>query len=43
MNRPIAMSYDDGTSVTYSYDANGNRVGMVDPDGTTAYAYDALN
>jgi len=30
-------------TVTYSYDAVGNRLTMVDPTGTTSYAYDDLS
>jgi len=52
--RRITMSYDaldrvvekrfDGTVfASYSYDANGNRVGMRDSRGATNYTYDALN
>jgi RHS repeat-associated protein len=29
--------------VSYTYDANGNRLRMNDPTGTTAYTYDAHN
>jgi RHS repeat-associated protein len=46
-----SINYDDGVTptVTYSYDANGNRTGMTDrwvptPDvPSVSYAYDALN
>ncbi|BCW69141.1 hypothetical protein NicSoilB8_01850 [Arthrobacter sp. NicSoilB8] len=33
---------NDG-DVTYTYDANGNRASMVDPNGTTTYTYDSLD
>jgi len=29
--------------VAYSYDSDGNRTSMVDSQGTTTYAYDALD
>lgn len=31
------------SDVTYSYDANGNRASMADPNGTTTYTYDSLD
>lgn len=31
------------SDVTYTYDANGNRASMKDPNGTTTYAYDSLD
>lgn len=31
------------SDVTYTYDANGNRVSMADPNGTTSYTYDSLD
>lgn len=31
------------SDVTYTYDANGNRASMLDPNGTTTYAYDSLD
>ena len=37
------ISYADGTSVTYTYDADGNVTAMTDATGTTTYTYDALN
>ena len=46
-NRITAISYDDagGTIASFSYtlDAVGNRLTMVDADGTTSYTYDDLN
>jgi len=33
-----------GETLTYAYDANGNRTGLTDPDGqVTRYTFDALN
>lgn len=31
------------SDTTYTYDANGNRLSMVDSTGQTSYGYDALN
>jgi len=33
----------NGSCITYSYDADGNRLTLVDQSGTTTYYYDALN
>ena len=44
LGRVTQVSYSDGTpSVSYSYDADGNRVSMTDGSGTVRYAYDKLN
>lgn len=46
LNRLTAMSYSAGPStpaVTYTYDAQGNRLSMQDGTGTTSYAYDESN
>ena len=44
LNRLSSISYSDGTpSVSYSYDAAGNRTSMIDGAGTQSYSYDALN
>jgi RHS repeat-associated protein len=42
-NRVTAVSYSDGTTpdVSYTYDADGNRLSMTDGTGTTTYTYDA--
>jgi RHS repeat-associated protein len=37
------ISYADGSSVSYEYDANNNRTGMTDKLGKTAWSYDPLN
>lgn len=37
------ISYADGSSVSYEYDANNNKVGMTDKLGTTAWSFDPLN
>lgn len=31
------------SDVTYTYDRNGNRASMADPNGTTTYTYDSLD
>ncbi|MVA76527.1 hypothetical protein GC722_10895, partial [Auraticoccus sp. F435] len=36
------MEFDDGTTVTYTYDAAGNVATRTDPTGTTTYGYDQL-
>jgi RHS repeat-associated protein len=43
LDQPTTLSYGDGSQITYSYDANGNRLTMGDSTGTTTYAYNALN
>jgi RHS repeat-associated protein len=49
LSRVTAVSYVQGamaqqaSSVTYAYDANGNRTSMTDSNGATNYTYDALN
>lgn len=43
LNRLISISYADGKSVAYSYDADGKRTSMADSHGTTGYAYDSLD
>ena len=44
LGRVVQVSYSDGTpSVSYTYDAAGNRVSMTDGSGTVRYAYDRLN
>jgi RHS repeat-associated protein len=45
-NRLTQTSYSGGAAtptVTYSYDADGNRTRMVDGAGTITYSYDNLN
>lgn len=44
LNRLITVDFSDDTpDVGLTYDANGNRVAMVDGAGAAAYTYDALN
>ena len=44
LNRLTGISYSDGTpTVSYSYDADGNRTLMTDGTGTTMYTYDGRN
>jgi len=46
-NRLHTLANKNGLTITsaynYDYDANGNRVTVLDSDGTTTYAYDELN
>jgi RHS repeat-associated protein len=42
-NRLTTITYADASTVSYSYDADGNRTSMADAHGTTSYAYDALD
>lgn len=42
-NGAVQCVPSNGNCITYSYDADGNRIGMVDQSGTTNYYYDALN
>jgi RHS repeat-associated protein len=44
-NRLTEVSYSDGKthSVTYEYDADGDRTKMVDGTGTSKYTYDQLD
>ena len=43
LDRVTGTTYQDGTSLAYGYDANGNRVSMADATGSTSWAYDAQN
>ena len=45
LDRLDSIDYGDGlnTNVTYSFDANGNRLGMIDRQGSTIYTWDDLN
>lgn len=43
LNRLGGISYADGKTVSYIYDADGNRISMIDAHGTTSYSYDVLD
>jgi RHS repeat-associated protein len=43
LDRLTGVSYPDGGSINYSYDAMNNRVEKVTADGTTIYSYNELN
>lgn len=43
LNRLIKITYPDDSAVSFSYDANSNRLKMIDSLGMTNYQYDALN
>ena len=45
LNQLATVSYSGSSahSVTNSYDANGNRLSMVDGTGTSSYGYDVFN
>jgi len=43
LNRLTGVVYADATSVTYAYDAVGNRTTMTGPTGSTTYTYDSLD
>ena len=42
LNRLTSLTYSDGVTptVSYTYDAHGNRTGMTDGVGSTSYTYD---
>ena len=40
MNRLINVISTNGYNISYAYSATGQRINMIDPSGTTAYAYD---
>jgi RHS repeat-associated protein len=44
-NRLMEVSYSDGKThaVKYEYDADGDRISMLDGTGTTSYTYDQLD
>ncbi len=41
--RLSSVTYANGRTVSYQYDAAGNRLKMIAPEGTTDYSYDADN
>jgi RHS repeat-associated protein len=43
MGRPTTVTYPDSSTVTFAYDANGNRTSTTESTGTTTWAYNALN
>jgi YD repeat-containing protein len=43
LNRLENVAYQDGTSVTFGYDANGNVTSQTDSTGTTTFEYDHRN
>ncbi len=43
LQRPVHVSYPDGSYVNYNFDAAGNLVTMQDPSGWQLYGFDALN
>jgi YD repeat-containing protein len=44
LDQLLTVSYSDSTPfVTYAYDANGNRVSMVEGTGTSSYGYDVFD
>ena len=44
-NERTSITYSDGTTpnVTFSYDADGQRIAMTDGTGRTSYTYDSLH
>ena len=44
LDRRTSVTYSDGTpTVKYSYDADSNRIAMIDGTGTTSYSYSNRN
>ena len=44
LNRQKTVTYPGNKTISYSYDAVGNRATMMDPDGgLTTYSYDSRN
>ena len=42
-DRLLSRTDPDGTTISYTYDAAGNRTSVTTPAGATAYTFDALN
>ena len=42
-DRLVKQTDPDGRSLSYNYEAAGNRVSLTIPSGTTGYTFDALN
>lgn len=43
LDRVVKLTYQDGSTIIYQPDADGNITGLQDNTGTTAYVYDQLN
>lgn len=45
LNHVVGLAYSGSgsTSISRSYDADGNRLSVTDPSGTTSWTYDAFN
>ncbi len=43
LDRVTKVTFEDGASVSYGHDPNGNRTERIDSTGTTTYSYDELN
>ncbi len=42
-NRLTGINYSDGSTAAYTFDADGDRLNMVDAHGITSCAYDQSN
>jgi RHS repeat-associated protein len=42
-HRLLSRTDPDGTAISYTYDAAGNRLSVTIPAGTTSYTFDAMN
>ena len=43
MTGSTGVTYPDGSTVQYAYDAAGNRLTLTDTTGATSYGYDAAD
>jgi RHS repeat-associated protein len=43
LDRITLVTHQDGSQVSFTYDANGNRLTQTDAGGTVNYSYDRLN